>query len=315
MNKIRIGVDLMGNENSPQDLIAALKELTPSPHIELILIGTDEFKHHSNPFPYITAPEVIEMDEPPLAALRKKKKASLCIGMRLLKEGKIEALVSARNTGALVSSAKMILSTLTGILRPCLLTLIPTKKNPVAVLDVGANTQVQAKHLVQFALIGTAYQQARGIEKPIIGLLNIGSEAVKGTSEHRLAYHNLQTIEHPTFRFAGNIEGTSVFDGNVDVLVTDGFTGNVFLKTAEGIATMILDRIHDHIPPNEFKKFQSLHYAEYPGALLAGVKGIVIKCHSYSTPRGFTNGVLGAIALAQENFIQALQDKLSNEIT
>jgi glycerol-3-phosphate acyltransferase PlsX len=117
----------------------------------------------------------------------------------------------------------------------------------------------------------------------------------------------------------GNIEGKSVFDGDVDVLVTDGFTGNVFLKTAEGIASLILDRIRTHIPPDALKKLEPqiedlqrhLHYAEYPGALLAGVQGIVIKCHGYSTPRGFANGVLGAIDLVSQNFIQILQEKLN----
>jgi glycerol-3-phosphate acyltransferase PlsX len=192
---------------------------------------------------------------------------------------------------------------------------MPTKKKPVAVLDVGANVQVKASHLVQFALIGTAYQKTRGIAKPVVGLLNIGSEPVKGTSELRLAYHELKTLANPPFRFAGNIEGKSVFDGEVDVLITDGFTGNIFLKTAEGIASLILDRIQAH---EELRKFQPqlndlqrhLHYAEYPGALLAGVKGIVIKCHGYSTPRGFANGVLGAIELSQEKF----KDKLTDEL-
>lgn len=313
--KTTIGVDLMGNENSPEVLLDALKALSLPRGVQLFVIASPELEASAKPFLFAAAHEVIGMDESPLLALRRKKNASLYIGMRLLKEGKIDAFVSAGNTGALVSSAKMILSTIKGILRPCLLTLMPTKKNPVAVLDVGANVQVKASHLVQFALIGAAYQKARGIEKPLVGLLNIGSEPVKGTSEHRLAYHELQMAKHGSFRFAGNIEGKSVFEGDVDVLITDGFTGNVFLKTAEGIANLILDRIHDHIPSNEFKKFQLLHYSEYPGALLAGVKGIVIKCHSYSTPRGFTNGVLGAIELAQEKFTQVLQDKLSNDVS
>lgn len=310
---LNIGVDLMGNDNIPQVLIEALKTLPLPPSVQLVAIGTPELERSAAPFGFISAPEVIGMEEHPLLALRKKRNASLCVGLRLLKEGKLDAFVSAGNTGALVSSAKMILTTLKGILRPCLLTLMPTKKNPVAVLDVGANVQAKASHLVQFAWIGSAYQKTRGIEKPSVGLLNIGSEALKGTSELRLAYHKLQNLQGAPFRFAGNIEGTSVFDGNVDVLVTDGFTGNVFLKTAEGIASLMLDKITPS--PSDFKTFQSLHYAEYPGALLAGVKGIVIKCHGYSTPKGFTNAVLGAVELAQERFIQLLQNKLSNELS
>ena len=309
---LKIGVDLMGNDNSPSSLLDALKTLSIPRGVEIFPIGTPEFESEAKPFHYVVAQEAIGMEEHPLLALRRKRNASMSVGLRLLKEGKLSAFVSAGNTGALVSSAKMILSTLKGILRPCLLTLMPTKKNPVAVLDVGANVSVKAAHLVQFALIGAAYQKVRGIAKPSVGLLNIGSEALKGTSEIRLAYHELQTMQNPPFRFAGNIEGKSVFDGDVDVLVTDGFTGNVFLKTAEGIASLILDRLQ--VPNTEFKKFQSLHYAEYPGALLAGVKGIVIKCHGYSSAKGFTNAVLGAVELAQENFIQVLQNKLSNEL-
>lgn len=317
-HKFIIGVDLMGSDNAPNVLIDALSSLPLPDGAELLVIGTPEFEKIARPFRFCAARDVIEMDESPLIALRRKREASLCVGMRLLKEKKIDAFVSAGNTGALVSSAKMILGTLPGILRPALLALMPTKKNPVAVLDVGANVQVKATHLIQFALMGAAYQMTRGVEKPSVGILNIGSEAVKGTSELRLAYRELQGAVKAPFRFAGNIEGKSVFDGDVDVLITDGFTGNVFLKTAEGIASLILDRVHANIPATELKKLQPqindlqrhLHYAEYPGALLAGVKGIVIKCHGYSTPRGFANGVLGALSLASENFIEVLQDKL-----
>ncbi len=304
---LKIGVDLMGNDNAPQALLDALKDIILPRDVKLVAIGTPDLEKSAFPFGFAAATEVIGMEEHPLLALRRKKNASMSVGMRLLKEGKLNALVSAGNTGALVSSAKMILSTLPKILRPCLLTLMPTKKNPVAVLDVGANVQFKAAHLVQFASIGAAFQKTRGIQIPNVGLLNIGSEALKGTSELRLAYHELQK-PNESFRFAGNIEGTRVFDGDVDVLVTDGFTGNIFLKTAEGIASLILDRIQGS--SSELKKFQSLHYAEYPGALLAGIRGIVIKCHGYSTPKGFTNAVLGAIELAKEGFVQKLLNDL-----
>lgn len=303
---LKIGVDLMGNDNAPQNLLEALKGISIPSRTILFAIGSPEFQKIAHPFQYVPVSEVIEMDEPPLLALKRKKNASIPTGIRLLKEGKIDAFVSAGNTGALVSSAKMILGSLPGILRPCLLALMPTKKNPVAVLDVGANVEAKAAHLVQFASIGAAFQKTRGIENPNIGLLNIGSEPLKGTSELKMAYNDLQ--KRKTIRFAGNIEGKSVFDGDVDVLVTDGFTGNVFLKTAEGIVSLILDKIQ--VDQSQVKKFQSLHYAEYPGAILAGIRGIVIKCHGYSTPKGFTNAVLGAIELAKEGFVQKLINEL-----
>ncbi len=307
---LNIGIDIMGNDHVPQDLLSALHALALPSNVHLTIIGTPPLASLATPFSFVAAPEVIGMDEHPLLALRKKKQASMCVALRSLKEGRFDAVVSAGNTGALVSSAKMILSTFKGILRPALLTLMPTKKEPVAVLDVGANVSVKAANLVQFATMGAAFQRVRGLQLPRVGFLNIGSEASKGTTDLRLAYQTLQEQSFP-FCFVGNIEGRTVFDGQVDVLVTDGFTGNVFLKTAEGIASLILDRVEQHTPQKELKNFQSLHYSEYPGALLIGVKGLVIKCHGYSSATGFANAIMGAINLAQNRVVQKLTNELS----
>lgn len=314
MKQIRVGLDLMGGDNAPGALLQMLKNLEFPESTKLVLIGTSEYK--TSAFDYVVAPTFIEMDESPLSALRRKKDASLCIGLRLLKEGIIDAFVSSGNTGALVSAAKMILGTFPGILRPALLAQLPTKKGPLAVLDVGANVQVKATHLVQFALLGAAFCRASGTAHPTVGLLNIGSEAMKGTSELRLAYQAI--AKQSAIQFAGNIEGKSVFEGDVDVLITDGFTGNVFLKTAEGIASLILDRFGSLLPPDEYRKLspqirdlqRRLHYAEYPGAVLAGIRGIVIKCHGYSTPQAIVNAVLGAIDLARGDFLQSTESQL-----
>jgi len=243
------------------------------------VFGAPEYKQYSS-FEYIETTEFVAMDDNPLSALRRKKNASLFAGLHFLKAKKIDAFVSAGNTGALVLGAKVILGNLPGILRSALLARMPTKKEPVAVLDVGANVQVKAIHLVQFSLLGTAFAKAHGVKNPTVGLLNIGSEAMKGTSELRVAYKELKKLKNAPFHFAGNIEGKSVFDGDVDVLITDGFTGNVFLKTAEGIASLILDRFGTLLPPHEYKKLMPqigdlsghLHYAEYPGAILAGIQ-------------------------------------------
>ena len=311
--KQRIGIDLMGSDNAPAALLSAAASLASSlPSVtELVAIGTPDCEKNatSSGFTFHPALYAIEMDEHPLLALRRKKQSSLSVGLRLLKEGGLDAFVSAGNTGALVSASKMILGTFSKILRPALLAIMPTKKRPVAVLDVGANIQAKARHLVQFAHLGAAYQKARGIEIPRIGILNIGSEASKGTSEIRLAYQKLAKLSS----FAGNIEGKSVFDGEVDVLVTDGFTGNVFLKTAEGIASLVLDRLHAHIPTairGHLDDLQRhLHYAEHPGALLCGVKGTVIKCHGYSTPEAFVNGIRGAVEFATAHFTDILRQQ------
>lgn len=319
---IRIGIDIMGSDSSPELLLEAanaLADTLPS-NIKLVVIGHPRLQNGTRLL-FKAALETIAMDDPPLSAIRRKKDSSLCLGLRMLREKELDAFVSAGNTGALVSYAKMSLSMLPGLMRPALLALLPTKKRPIAVLDVGANLQCKAGHLIQFAQIGAAYQLARGLARPSVGLLNIGSEALKGTSELRLAYHELsQLSQEPNafFRFAGNIEGKYVFDGNVDVLVTDGFSGNIFLKTAEGLANLILDRINENLSDQEAVHMRGhledlqrhLHYAEYPGALLCGVKGVVIKCHGYSSPEAFSSGIREAIRVASEGFTQILQDKL-----
>lgn len=310
---MRIGVDLMGNDNCPLKLLEALEQIEGA---ELVVFATSELKTRSSSIEIVPTKEFIAMDEPPLATLRKKKNSSLAVGLRQLKMGKIDAFVSAGNTGALVSGAKMILGNYSGISRPALLALMPTKKESVAVLDVGANVKVKPKQLVQFAELGTAYCKIHGIAKPVVGLLNIGSEAIKGTSELRETYQELSTMKG--IHFAGNIEGKSVFDGEVNVLVTDGFTGNVFLKTAEGIASLILDRFGTILPEEQYQKVspqiqdlkRNLHHTEYPGALLIGVQGIVIKCHGYSTPQGFVRAVTGAMDLCRKGFSQKLKNEL-----
>lgn len=298
----------MGSDNAPSVILNAICLLTPSlpSHIELAIIGAPEYAPKAAPFYFYPASQIIGMEENPLHALRLKRQSSISIGMRLLKQGVIDAFVSAGNTGALVSSAKMILGTFLKLHRPALLALMPTKKKPIAVLDVGANLKEKASLLVQFAYLGAAYQKIRGIETPRVGLLNIGSEPVKGTSEIRLTYQYLSQLKHPPFRFTGNIEGKSIFEGNIDVLISDGFTGNIFLKTSEGIASFILNQINSHLS-NELK--DQLHHTEYPGALLAGVKGTVIKCHGSATKENLTQAIQGAIELVSTDFVNKLQNQ------
>lgn len=180
----RIGVDLMGNDHSPSVLLDALRTISPDAGIEIIPIGTPDLKDAS-PFSFQSTPDFVRMDESPVVALKKKKNASMFLGLRLLKEGQLDAFVTAGNSGALVLGSKIILSTFTGISRPAFLSYVPTKKQAVAVLDLGANVQCKANHLVQFAYMATAYLGASGrtTQKPRVGLLNIGEEPLKGTSD------------------------------------------------------------------------------------------------------------------------------------
>lgn len=308
----------MGNDHSPSILLEALSTIPRYKEVELLCIGTPKIAGDS-PFPFHCTPDFVKMNDNPVVALRKNKSASMFAGLRLLKQGHIDAFISGGNTGALVLGSKIILASLPRLNRPAFLSFVPTKKQPVAVLDLGANIQCKAAHLVQFALMATAFLNTKGIQNPRIGLLNIGEEPLKGTSELKLAYTKLQTFSNPPFKFSGNIEGKSVFDGDVDALITDGFTGNIFLKTAEGIASLILDRIHANLASDTLKALgpqlsdlqKHLHYAEYPGALLLGARGIVIKCHGYSTPKAFVNAVQGAIELSKNEFMKTFQTSLN----
>ncbi|MCB1107417.1 MAG: phosphate acyltransferase PlsX [Chlamydiia bacterium] len=256
--------------------------------------------------------EVIYMDDDPLYAIRKKKASSMQVGIKLLKNKQIDALISTGNTGALIGSAKMELPMLQGISRAALITLLPTKKEPVAVIDVGANIQCTPEQLVHFAQMGVAYQKARGIKKPIVGLLNIGTEEKKGRAELRETYKLMQNFDD----FSGNIEGKEVFEGNIHVLVTDGFTGNIFLKTTEGFSSFILETMKKNQNLLPFSKpllkrlEKELYSAEHPGAILCGVDGIIIKCHGDANPQAIKCGVQGAINLLEGNFLNKIKFEL-----
>lgn len=323
----RIGIDLLGCDTAPEILIKAIpsifEELAET--ATLTLFATPSvFAHVHLPPAIICQPvnEFVTMEDDPLVAVRRKKNSSIAVGMRMLKERQIDAFVSAGNTGALMANAMVYLGLISGITRPALMALLPTKQGEIAVLDVGANVTFTTDHLVQFAAMGAAFQKSRGIARPRVGLLNIGSEAKKGTQQLREAYQKLQELNQAQDPhapvFIGNVEGRDVFKGEIDVLVTDGFTGNVFLKTAEGIASVLLDQLEEnateecspHLKSVLEIMRQRLHYAEYPGAVFCGVDGIVVKCHGDSGPQAFSNGIKGALRLIENDFLEKVRSLL-----
>jgi phosphate acyltransferase len=320
-NKLRVAVDLMGGNSPPIEIFKAVLELSKEIHREDILIVLAQhavlpalrssFHNLPSSIEFITTEEAIEMEDAPLFAVRRKKDSSMAAGMRLLKEKKVDAFVSSGNTGALVASAKLYLPMLPSIERPALLVTMPTEKGKVAVLDVGANIAPKAHHLASYALLGTLFRHCMfGEQNPTVGLLNIGVEEQKGTEELKEAYRLLkQTFKD---RFLGNIEGREVFQGKIDVLVTDGFTGNVFLKTSEGISTFLAEYLQHHftIPETIAHLHQRFDYSEHPGALLCGVDGLIIKCHGFSDKRALMNGIRGAFTLANANLLSQLKHLL-----
>lgn len=329
----------MGSDSSPQVLFEAVRHAAEQfdSSSTLVVIATHSvvagLRHLSQKpsqgarIEFHPVSDTITMNDDPLQAIRHKRGSSIVVGIRLLKKQRIDAFISAGNTGALLASATLQLSRLPGIKRPALLVVLPTVTGSVAVLDVGGNVSCKAEHLVQFAYMGAAYQSCyEGIESPNVGLLNIGVEPKKGTSSVQMAYQILQEEcqQRPSkhkMKFIGNIEGRDVFRGGVDVLVTDGFTGNVLLKTSEGVSAFIFDYIKEALQSTPSEKihqtFQELQryfsYSEYPGAIICGVEGVVIKCHGNSCSQAILNGIKGAANLVEKQFITKIKDAMNHE--
>lgn len=339
---MRIAVDVMGGDEPPLNLCKGVVDAAArfGPHHTLVIIATEDVAQqfalqwrdriqssdHSK-IEFVTASEVIEMNDDPVQSAKLKKESSLVLGVRLLKKHKVDAFLSVGNTGALIASATLTLPLLPGITRPALLAMLPTENAYVAVIDVGGNVSCKARHLAQFAQMGAAFQRCiQNIDQPRVGLLNIGVESKKGTSELRQAYQNLKDESEtlvaqglsPGMIFVGNVEGRDLFRGEVDVLVTDGFTGNILLKTAEGTASFIFRYLKENCPSGvQDKLLQALgqlsrhfNYAEYPGAIICGVEGIVMKCHGDSTSDALLNGIQGAFNFVQKRLIHRIKEQL-----
>lgn len=326
----RIGIDLMGGDVPPQVIYdAALAAASTLLHCQFVLFASEHFVQAASaqtslqnlPISFEISPQTIAMHERPLMALKAKPQSSLVKGIKALQEKTIDAFISCGNTGALIASSVIQLSHLPGILRPALLATLPAQKGLLTVLDVGGNVVCKAADLVQFAHLGCVYHSARyGTAKPKLALLNIGTESEKGTRELKEAYRTLQGLKDSPFSFEGNIEGRDACTGKIDVLVTGGFAGNIFLKTAEGIAHFVLAAAEKKIAQNpacasllpllqDLKA--SLSYEASQGALIAGVDGIVVKCHGSSTKRAIYNAILGIDELISTKLIEKMRSKLA----
>lgn len=324
---MRIGIDLLGSDTPPADLLPAIRKLAEQAKAGLHLVVLTTRSMGPTPcvltqFPHLEiryVDEFISMADDPLFAIRKKKNSSLVLGMRMLKKKQIDAFVSAGNTGALVAAAALMLPMLPGIKRPALLAVLPTLQAPLTVLDVGGNVSCKAQHLVQFAQLGAAYHRCRyGKASTKIGLLNIGAESKKGTAELREAHTLLNDLygagKSEQVHFIGNVEARDTFRGTFDVLVTDGFTGNILLKTSEGVSSFVFDYLQEKGSEQLKGSLEGLqgifNYDEHPGAIICGTEGLVIKCHGNATAASLYAGVRGAIDLLEKQFIARMKDAL-----
>ena len=311
---------------------AANQALREYPQLELLLVGDqDELQDHvtrivgNEPrLAIVHASEVVEMSESPVDAMRKKKDSSMRVAINLVKEGKAQACVSAGNTGALMGTAKFVLKMLPGIDRPAIITELPAKGGSLHMLDLGANTLCTADHLFQFAVMGSIVtEDITGVKNPRVALLNIGAEDTKGNDTVREA---AALLTASTLNYVGFIEGSELFSGKADVVVTDGFTGNVALKTMEGTVGLAAHYLKRAFTRNLFSRLQAMvarpvlrHLAgrmdprKYNGATLVGLNGIVIKSHGSADAYAFLHAIGTAVVEVQKQVPQQIGNLLQQE--
>lgn len=326
---MKIAVDAMGGDYAPGEIIkGALRSAIANPEIEVILVGQperiEEFLSKGKRPKNISikaAAEIVAMDEHPAQAVRKKKDSSIVVSTRMVKEGEADAIVSAGSTGAQMAAALLGLGRIKGIDRPAIVTVLPTLEGGKLILDVGANPDAKPEHLVQYAMMGSIYaERILGINKPKVGLLNIGGEEGKGNELTQATY---PLLKEAPLSFIGNIEGRDVPYGRADVVVCDGFVGNVLLKTTEGLAGALFQLIKEKITSTPIRKLgalavkpglkeigKMLDYAEYGGAPLLGVDGISIICHGSSNEKAIFNAIRVAKECVESRFIEEIKEEL-----
>src|SRR6266566_9687443 len=326
---MRIAVDAMGGDHAPQvnvdGAIAAARELG----ISTLLIGRakelvpllKDSGYAGQEIEIVDATEVVGMNEAATSPIRRKRNSSIRVAANCVRDGRAEGLVSAGHTGAAMVAAKLFIGTIEGVDRPALATVLPNLTGHCLLLDVGANPEAKTQHFKEFAVMGSIYAQlVFGKRSPSIGLMSIGEEDTKGSDRTKEAF---KTLKETGLNFIGNVEGRDVFNGRVDVIVTDGFTGNVILKVSESLSEMVEQLLREEIKStlkasvgfllsrSAFRRFKMrLDYSEYGGAPLLGVKGCVIICHGRSSAKAVKN----AIRLAAEFSRQSLAQKIQSSI-
>ena len=315
---MKIALDAMGGDYAPEEVVkGAVSALLG--HIEKINEELIKHKFKKDKLSVINCKDYIETGEFPLDAIRGKRDSSIVVGTKLIKNNQADGFVSAGNSGAVMAAALLELGCIPKIRRPTIAAILPSVKGKVLVLDVGANVDCKPEHLPQFAFIGTKYAKyILGIENPKIGLLNIGEEENKGNKFAQNAYKNLKNAD---INFVGNIEGKDIFKGKVDVVVCDGFTGNILLKSSEGLAKFLLTTINNmlisQLPQNQemdklkeefIKLVKMTDYTEHGGSPLLGVNGLCFICHGRSKAKTFKNAILNTAKFIDANIVEHFKE-------
>lgn len=328
---ITLAVDCMGGDHGPSVTLAACRRfLEQHPDARLLLVGTAEglkgLEHDRAT--QVLATEVVAMDDPVEVALRRKKDSSMRVAIQQVKDGAAQAAVSAGNTGALMAIARYLLKTLDGIDRPAIATQMPNARGgATTVLDLGANVDCTAEHLLQFAVMGSALVSAlQEGGDPSVGLLNIGEEVIKGSEVIKKAGELLRTAgKTGDLNFYGNVEGNDIFKGVVDIVVCDGFVGNVALKASEGVASMIVGGLKQEFKRNIFTKaaaivaypvlsalMRRMDHRRYNGAALLGLRGLVFKSHGSADALAFEQALGRAYDAARNNLLDRVRTRVAH---
>ncbi|GBF12215.1 phosphate acyltransferase PlsX [Tepidibacillus sp. HK-1] len=330
---MKIAIDAMGGDFAPKSTVQGATDAAKRFNdIEIVLVGkTEEInKVKTEPFPKnLTiqhAEEVILTEDEPARAVRKKKEASLVVASRMVKEKEVDAVITAGNTGAFMASGLLIAGRLAGIERPALAPVLPTMgENEILILDVGANMDPKPEHLVQYAVMGRIYsEQVLGIQNPRIGLLNVGTEDTKGNELTKKTFPLLKAL---SVQFVGNVEARDVLNGVCDVLITDGFSGNILLKTTEGVASTVFQLLKKEFMHNTLTKLaaailkpglknfkKKLDYSEVGGAPLLGVNGAFIKAHGSSDSKAIMNAVRQARLFLKNQVIEKIEQEIAKGV-
>ena len=337
MGKLRIALDAMGGDHGPRVVVpAAMEVLAAHPNLQLILVGNRELieqqlrlvgELNNARITIRETSQVVEMGEAPASALRRKRDSSMRVAINLVHEGQAEACVSAGNTGALMAIARFVLKMLPGVDRPAIVYSLPSMKGHVHVLDLGANVDCEAKDLFQFAVMGSVLASAVDNNvNPKVGLLNVGSEAIKGSEQVKRAAE-LLINNSLGINYIGFVEGDDIYKGTADVVVCDGFVGNVALKTREGLAKMVFKMAKEEFIRSWYGKFagliaspvlraltKRLDPSQHNGASLLGLKGIVIKSHGNAEQKTFAIAIRVAILEIEKNVPEKIQKHLAAQL-
>lgn len=327
---MQIAIDAMGGDYAPRNVIAgALDALREAGNrFEIIFVGNEErIRQEIHPgqsegnhlaYTIVHAPQTIEMADSPTAALKAKKRSSIVVGIQLHKEGKANAFVSAGNTGAVMAASTLILGRIPGVARPTIGAFLPSEGGACLLLDAGANVDCRPRHLLEFAVMGTVYARSMlNYQNPSVGLLNIGEESTKGDERSLEAF---ELLSNSKLHFIGNVEGRDILKGKANVIICDGFVGNIILKFGESLLTTLMKRFQDHATRNFLKRvWNSLvydtikkmlwdfDYQVFGGVPFLGVNGISIIGHGGSTPKAIKNMILRAEEMVKKNIQREIE--------